>query len=234
MKVSILKYDPSVDAAPHYDDYEVEWREDMTLLEVLVAVDEGCEPLSHDYSCRGRVCGRCSMMLNGEPVNACWTVVKDESLTIEPLEGFSVVRDLVVDKSRQLEQIRHIDGRVWVEPVTDRSTIMADMDPELGKKINGLERCARCLCCLAGCPAFNLAGSDYIGPAGMVALAYRHFDPYDQGDRVLEAVSGGMYSCILCGKCDEVCPADEIDHLSIYQLLREEAESRGLKPSSAK
>lgn len=234
MKVSILKYDPTVDSSPHYEEYEVEWRKDMTLLEVLVAVDESYEPLSHDYSCRGRVCGRCSMMLNGEPVNACWTVVEDEPLTIEPLEGFPVVRDLVVNKNRQLEQIRHIDRRTWVNPETDRAVIMADIDPTLGKTINGLERCARCLCCLASCPALKVDGSDYIGPAGMVALAYRHFDPYDQGDRVLEAVSHSMYNCILCGKCDEVCPADEIDHLGLYKALRDEAESRGLKPNDAK
>lgn len=41
-----------------------------------------------------------------------------------------------------------------------------------------------------GCPA-RAINPDYIGPSHMLAVAFRHFDPYDQADRIVEAVQGG-------------------------------------------
>ena len=64
----------------------------------------------------------------------------------------------------------------------------------------------------------------------MIAIANRFYDPYDQGDRVVEAVQNGLWECIECGMCDTVCKALEIDHLSVWKDLREAAESAGLNP----
>lgn len=67
----------------------------------------------------------------------------------------------------------------------------------------------------------------------MVAIALRHYDPYDQGDRVAEAVQEGMWNCIMCGKCDEVCPAREIRHVDTWTELRAIATERGLTEMKA-
>jgi heterodisulfide reductase subunit C len=68
----------------------------------------------------------------------------------------------------------------------------------------------------------------------MIAIAYRFLDPLDQGDRVMEAVSNGMYRCIMCGKCDELCVQQDIDHLELWRTLRDAAAKRGIVPSYAK
>ena len=67
----------------------------------------------------------------------------------------------------------------------------------------------------------------------MLAVALRYYDTYDQADRVVEAVSKGLYHCTLCGICDQVCPRYEIKHVEAWKALRAEAEKLGLKPSYA-
>ncbi len=64
----------------------------------------------------------------------------------------------------------------------------------------------------------------------MIAIANRFYDPYDQGDRVVQAVQNGLWECIECGMCDTVCKALEIDHLSVWKDLRTAASAEGLKP----
>ena len=107
------------------------------------------------------------------------------------------------------------------------------MEPGLFEKMAPLEYCARCGVCMAACPVVQEKGlKEYIGPTGMIAIANRFYDPYDQGDRVVEAVQNGLWNCIMCGKCDEVCKALEIDHLSVFEDLRAAAQARGLgKPA---
>ncbi len=234
MKITVQKYDPSIDDAPYDIDYDVEWHEHISLLEALVAVDEGFdEGIAFDYTCRGRMCGRCSCMLDGEPVNACWKILEDKDYRVSPLEGHPIVRDLMVDKSDTWASLSRFETRVWPKEETDDDVLLAAIpedDMETYHKVHDLEWCARCLCCNAICPAYNMEGTKFLGPAGFRVLAYRYYDPYDQGDRVMEAVQGGLFNCILCGQCDDVCPADEIDHVGFMQDLMDAAEARGLKP----
>lgn len=235
MKVTIQKFDPAVDAEPYYKDYEIEWSEHITGLKALVMIHETQEPIAFDYSCRGRVCGRCAMMINGEAGTACTTVLKNEDVVIEPLAGFRVVKDLVVDKTEFHDRISEVEVRSRATDLTD-ADMRTPVDYEnIFLKLDPLEWCARCGSCQAACPAVHSAekANTYIGPAGMIAIGLRHFDPYDTGDRVSQAVQEGLWNCIMCGKCDEVCPALEIEHLETWTALREEATERGLTEKKA-
>ena len=87
MKIRISKFDPAVDAEPYYITYDVPFKEKMTLLEAIVYVHENNEAVNYDYSCHGRMCGRCAVMLDGIPSLACSTPIIDSSHTIEPLKG---------------------------------------------------------------------------------------------------------------------------------------------------
>ena len=101
------------------------------------------------------------------------------------------------------------------------------------EKVYSIEWCTRCGRCSSVCPAMQTS-ADYVGPMTMLATAYRYYDPYDQADRVVPAVQDGLYRCILCGQCTEVCDSPEIDHLTYWNDLRAAAEQRGLKPRYAK
>ena len=93
MKLTIKRYDPSKDNAPYDVTYEVPHDDEyMTLLQALVYVHENEEPLAFDFSCRGRMCGRCAMMMDGKPVLACVEPIDDGNHTVEPLEGVPVIK----------------------------------------------------------------------------------------------------------------------------------------------
>ena len=69
---------------------------------------------------------------------------------------------------------------------------------------------------------------DYVGPAGMVAIALRYYDPYDERARIVQAVDSGVWNCIMCGTCDVVCPALEIEHVNMWTEIRAAATERNL------
>ncbi|MEG2007137.1 MAG: 2Fe-2S iron-sulfur cluster-binding protein [Raoultibacter sp.] len=231
MKVTVQKYDPSVDSQPYEVDFEVAYHKNMTVLEALVAIDDEQEPIVFDYSCRGRTCGRCAMTLNGTPCLACVTLVEESgNNTIAPLGGFPVIRDLIVDKTKVTDRVASIMVRKRAFPL-ELEEVTAPVDPEIVAKISPLENCARCCVCTSACPAVSEKGlKSYIGPTGMLAIGLRFYDPYDQGDRVVEAVQSGLYDCRQCGTCSSVCKALEIDHLSVWADLRNAAKERNFVP----
>lgn len=233
MNVTVLRFDPSKDPEPYEKSYEVPWHEYITVLEALMYIYENYDPIAFDYSCRGRVCGRCGIMMDGEPCLACYTTIdSDRDISLAPLNGFPVIKDFIVDRSKFQDRISAIYDRQRYQPLT-LEEIDTPYDPAIVEKAAGIEWCARCMLCISSCPVVNNpSGSDgYVGPAGLVALGLRFYDPNDQGNRVVEAVQNGLFDCIQCGKCDEVCPAAEIDHLGIYADLRAAAAEEGVVPT---
>lgn len=232
MKITMYKYDPAVDAKPYYVTGEVEYTDKMTLLECIIAFRENVQDVAFDYSCHGRMCGRCSVTLDGVPALACSTPITDADHTIEPLKGQTIIRDLIVDKSDYQEKLAEQYYRVRTEPVNADTLQMPS--GEVGNRLYEMVMCMRCGMCDAACPMLAQKPGEFAGPASLYATAFRHVDPYDQADRVVEAVSKGLYHCIQCGMCDNVCQRFELKHLDAWKMLREAAEERGLKPSYAK
>ena len=234
MKITVQKYDPAVDAAPYDIEGEVPYKDNMSALEALVWFHENIQAVNFDYSCACRLCGRCAMMLDGEPRVICTEPIEDKDHRFAPLEGYPIIRDLIVDKDALDRRMGEVFQRVRLEPFTEETIVAKDWDPAIKDQLFALERCSRCGSCSVACPVAQEKPCDYAGPAIMGAIAYRFLDPLDQGDRVLEAVGAGLYHCILCGKCDETCAQQDIDHMGLWQMLRNAAEERGLKPSYAK
>lgn len=238
MKLRIQKYNPLTDPKPYYVEGEVEYREGITALDAIYLFHTQVEPVNFDYSCGGRVCGRCGVMIDGEPKLMCYTVLDDSEHTIEPLSGYDIIRDLVVDRSDFDRRIAELDTRIMTEPVTEENFVPKDWDgkaymEEYSDLISYLERCARCGMCNITCSALQVDKESYVGPAQMIQIALKDLDWYDQGDRIAQAVSSGLYHCIECGNCDNTCTM-MIPHMKVWKYLRTRAEERDLVPSYAK
>lgn len=230
MKIEITRFDPSQDTQSYRQSFEVPHHDKMTALEALMYVYENEEPIAFDYSCHGRSCGRCAMMIDGEPKLACITPIDDTNHKFAPLDGYRVLHDLIVDKTQRHEVTSQLYNRVRFDDLDKEQ--MNSFDMSVQAKIYSIEWCIRCGRCSSVCPAMKGRG-DYVGPMTMLATAYRHYDPYDQADRVVEAVRDGLYRCIMCGQCTDICNSQEVDHLSYWQDLRTAAEERSLKPRYA-
>ena len=99
IKVRIRRHDPSSRARPRFQSYEVPYEEGLNVLGVLNYIYEQLDQsLAFRYSCRITFCGICAVMVNGKNVLGCKRIVKPgESLTIEPIKGYTLIRDLVTD-----------------------------------------------------------------------------------------------------------------------------------------
>jgi len=226
MDLQVSKFDPSVDTAPKLVTISgITWSQNMTVLEAIQFAHE-ITPVAFDYSCHGRACGRCAVMLDGTPVLACVTPITNATHTIEPLAGQTVIRDLIVDKSQAHAALSAKYQRVKNPAVdlTSDATIASTYNTSAITQLNAIEWCTRCMMCTAACPVYKADPSSYVGPADMLALAYRFYDDYDAGNRVAEAVQAGLWNCIMCGQCDYVCPQKEIHRVNqIWTDLRSAA-----------
>jgi succinate dehydrogenase/fumarate reductase iron-sulfur protein len=239
---TVFRYDPSTDETSHYEDYEVEWHEGLTVLETLRYIHENYEPLAFDYSCRGMSCGLCAMKVNGTPVLACGRQIgKGEDVTVEPLDRFPVVRDLIVDKTP-------VHNRILSDsPQFMRTTPLVNpvkMSQESTLYASALQMCRGCMLCMSVCPAIEQSGFDgYAGPYVMTRLAQRYYDEREgqQGMRLAQLVDEGLFNCLECGTCTSVCPKGSIiaedgypftfiDHVKYFTELKQAARDAGLEP----
>ncbi len=240
--LKVLRFDPSTDEAPYYQDYTAEWQDDgetdfMSLLQAMSVAYDSCatvdgDPMTFDMNCANGWCGRCTMMVDGKPSLACWTKVeKGKTYTVEPLAGFPVVRDLVVDKSAAYRKFVQADVAVQsAEPITKLGDIPYDLYWNTLSKLN---TCRECMCCYAACPKVQGGLTEkFIGPGAMMQIAMRHMDPRDEADRAWQAAMSGVFECDLCGECSSVCPAT-IDIVGLISTLQKAASEKGLGAQSA-
>ena len=97
IQAKVFRYDPSVETAPHYEDYEVPWNEQETILGVLDYIRTNYDPsIAYRDSCLYGCCAICIVKVNGKNVLACNTVVKEAELLIEPANRDKVLRDLAM------------------------------------------------------------------------------------------------------------------------------------------
>jgi succinate dehydrogenase / fumarate reductase iron-sulfur subunit len=98
--LKVFRYDPGADHAPRYEQYRVPWREGLLLLSALKYVHDNLdETLAfRDYCCGCSWCTSCLMIVNGRSMQTCSRLLKPgESLLVEPMWGFPIIKDLAVD-----------------------------------------------------------------------------------------------------------------------------------------
>src|SRR5206468_12483871 len=125
VQLKIYRYDPDKDTKPYMQDITVELKDtDKMLLDALQRIKSDMDDsLSLRRSCREGVCGSDAMNINGRNGLACTTRLSDlpNVVTLKPLAGLPIIRDLVVDMTLFFQQYHSVKPYVIDdEPMPER------------------------------------------------------------------------------------------------------------------
>lgn len=207
----ILRYNPERDKKPHYETYKVEGEDNDQVLDLLNQVkwyQDGT--LSYRRSCAHGVCGSDAMRINGKNLLACKVLVKDvgKKITIEPILGLPIVKDLIVDMEPFFEHYRTVMPYFVNDeppPAGERLQI-----PEERAKFDDTTKCILCAACTTSCPSFWASG-EYVGPAAMVQAHRFIFDNRDRASAErLKILNNrmGVWRCHDIYNCTLACPRE--------------------------
>ncbi len=210
LDLRILRFDPERDAAPHWDAYTVEAdpRTDR-VLDVLHRVKyEHDGTLTFRRSCAHGICGSDAMLINGRNRLACKERIErlGRKISIAPLPGLPVVKDLVVDMDEFFDSYRSVMPFLVSDappPARERRQSQAQR-----ARYDDTTKCILCAACTASCPSFWAQGS-YVGPAAIVNAHRFIFDSRDQGGAErLELLNQreGVWRCRTVFNCTGACP----------------------------
>jgi succinate dehydrogenase / fumarate reductase iron-sulfur subunit len=228
MKFSIYRYNPETGQRPRLQEYELP--DDcgaIMLLDALLLLKQQDDSLGFRRSCREGVCGSDAMNINGRNGLACVMPLKDlkQPITLRPLPGLPVIRDLIVDLTQFYNQYRTV--KPWLVNHDPEPEIERLQSPEERARLDGLYECILCACCSTACPSFWWNPDRFLGPAALLQ-AYRFLnDSRDQatGER-LDNLDDPyrLFRCHTIMNCTDVCPkglnpSQAIGHIR-QQLLR--------------
>ncbi len=205
----ILRFDPERDAKSHWETYEVEMEPTDRVLDGLEAIKGRLDgSLSLRRSCAHGVCGSDAMLINGRNRLACKVLVKNlkQPITIEPMRGFKVMKDLIVDMEGFFAKYRQVKPYlIEGKPAPEKERLQSPAERE---RFDDTTKCILCGACTTSCPSF-WANPDYIGPAAIVQAHRFLFDSRDAGSQERLAVMNdkdGVWRCRTVFNCVEACP----------------------------
>lgn len=173
--------------------YPVEILEKRTVLGLLLEISAQQDPtLSFRYGCRFKHCGLCAAVINGRSQPSCLYEVKGD-VKIEPLKGFPVLRDLIIDRLPYNEMLKE-RGVYHQHTLEGKSSI----DNDLYKTLLG---CTDCYCCLSECPKF-VENNKFLGPLYYVKLVQLYLN--SKSNYFPTVQRNELLQCMDCMKC--YCP----------------------------
>ena len=205
----ILRFDPEADSKAHWESYQVELEPTDRVLDGLEAIKGRVDGrLSLRRSCAHGVCGSDAMLINGRNRLACKVLVKNlkQPIAIEPMRGFKVIKDLIVDMEGFFAKYRQVKPYlIEGEPAPEKERLQSPAERE---RFDDTTKCILCGACTTSCPSF-WANPDYIGPASIVQAHRFLFDSRDAGkEERLEVMNQneGVWRCRTVFNCVEACP----------------------------
>ena len=207
--LKIRRFNPEKDRAPWWGEYKFEAEPTDRLLDALNHVKWYLDgTLTYRRSCAHGVCGSDAMLINGHNGLACKLLLKNlgSKITVEPMRGFRVIKDLLVDMESFFDKYKSIKPYLInqsPEPEQERRQSIEDRE-----KFDDTTKCILCGACTTSCPSF-WANPEYLGPAAIVNAHRFIFDSRDEGkDDRLEVLNfnDGVWRCRTIFNCVEACP----------------------------
>ncbi len=210
MKFSIYRFNPETDSKPRMQDYELpDDHGAIMLLDALLLLKQQDDSLSFRRSCREGVCGSDGMNINGRNGLACILQLDTlkQPITLRPLPGLPVIRDLIVDLTQFYNQYRTV--KPWLINKDPEPEIERLQSPEERARLDGLYECVLCACCTTACPSFWWNPDRFLGPAALLQASRFLNDSRDQatGERLDDLDDPyRLFRCHTIMNCTDVCP----------------------------
>lgn len=208
-QLRIRRFNPERDPKPWWGVYRVEAEPTDRLLDALNHVKWYVDgTLTYRRSCAHGVCGSDAMRINGRNALACKVLLKDlgSKITIEPLPGLPVIKDLLVDMERFFELYRSAQPYLIVgSPAPEKERLQS---PEDRARFDDTTKCILCAACTSSCPSY-WGNPEFVGPAAIVNAHRFIFDSRDEGAEQRLQVLGardGVWRCRTIFNCVEACP----------------------------
>ncbi len=209
LTLKIRRFNPEVSQDSWWDEFTVRMEPLDRLLDALHEVKWHHDgTLAMRRSCAHGICGSDAMMIDGRNALACKVLVKDvaPAVTVEPIRGLPVLKDLIVDMEPFLEGYRSIlPYLVNDEGEPERERLQSPQDRSL---YDDTTKCILCAACTTSCPIF-WGDEAYVGPAAIVNAHRFIFDSRDTGSRErLKILSEktGVFRCRTTFNCTDACP----------------------------
>ena len=199
-----------------YVEYSSKITEGMVVLDAILNIQATqANDLACRWNCKAGKCGSCSMEINGKPKLGCMTRLNEysenETITIQPLKTFPIIKDLVTDVSWNDEQNKKIKPFKPRKRDADGNHRFMQRDAD---RVQEFRKCIECYLCQNVCHVLrdNEKKQKFIGPRFLLRLASLEMHPLDQEDRIesiKEDFGSGMCNITRC--CTDVCP----EHIQI-------------------
>ena len=207
----IRRFNPEEHPDAVWVDYQLTVDPKIRVLDAINTVKwEQDGTLTYRRSCAHGVCGSDAMRINGKNRLACKTLIKDvnpeKPITIEPIKGLTVLKDLIVDMEPFFQAYRDVMPFLITNgnaPTKER--IQSEEDVQ---RFEDTTKCILCAACTTSCPVFWNDGQ-YFGPAAIVNAHRFIFDSRDEGaEQRLEILNDreGVWRCRTTFNCTDACP----------------------------
>ena len=210
LTVKIKRYDPERDAPPRWETFTVDSDPLDRVLDVIQNIKwNQDESIALRRSCAHGVCGSDAMRINGVNALACRILVrnlKGDTITLEPILGLPVIKDLIVDMKPFFDHYKSVMPFLINDdpaPTTERI-----QTPAQRARFDDTTKCILCACCTTACPPFWGDGK-YVGPAAIVNAHRFIFDSRDKAAAErLEILNDaeGVWRCRTVFNCTSSCP----------------------------
>jgi succinate dehydrogenase / fumarate reductase iron-sulfur subunit len=205
----VRRFNPETDAESRIESYDVPADPMDRVLDLLHWVKWNVDgSLTFRRSCAHGVCGSDAMLINGSNRLACKVLVRElgDQITVEPLRGLPVNKDLVVDMEPFFASYREVlPYLVNDDPAPDTERHQSQKDRA---RFDDTTKCILCAACTTSCPVF-WADEEYFGPAAIVNAHRFIFDSRDQGAAQRLTVLNdkeGVWRCRTTFNCTDACP----------------------------
>jgi len=189
-------------------EYTVPVQPGMVVLDAVHEAQARHAPdLACRWNCKAGKCGSCGAEVNGKPRLMCMDRLDNyetgETITVQPMKTFPIIKDLVCDVSWNYEVNKKIPAFKPKEG-TDWKFSQQEAD-----RVQEFRKCIECFLCQDVCHVLrdHQQHDNFGGPRFFVRLAGLEMHPLDDEDRsALIKDEFGIGYCNITKCCTEVCP----------------------------